>query len=166
MLNSSLPKGKGLNKLSYYHEKFGQERFAQIVPRTKQAGDSVGINFSYGGFIGNTFDSHRLIWKAYEEGGSKLQDKVVESLFKAYFEDEKSLGERSILKECAETAGMDASRFLEDESIGKEETLREIEEFKIKHRVSGVPFFIFDGKYTLSGAQPPEAILSVFEKIL
>jgi predicted DsbA family dithiol-disulfide isomerase len=166
MLNANLPKGTGVDKLSYYNQRFGQERVNQIISHMKQVGNSVGIKFSYGGSIGNTFDSHRLIWKAHEEGGSALQDKVVESLFKAYFEEEKSLGEKSVLRDCASRAGMDASSLLEDELMGKEETMAELNEFRSKYRVTGVPFMVIDGKFTLSGAQPPEDILFALEELL
>eukprot|EP00956_Cyclotella_meneghiniana_P040687 scaffold202735_cov23-Cyclotella_meneghiniana.AAC.1 len=50
-----------------------------------------GIEMEYGGTVGNTFDSHRLIWLAREVGGSELQDSVVERLFKAYFVENKSI---------------------------------------------------------------------------
>mmetsp|Transcript_52156 Transcript_52156/g.62764 ORF Transcript_52156/g.62764 Transcript_52156/m.62764 type:complete len:167 (+) Transcript_52156:253-753(+) len=166
MLNANAPKGKGVDKLSYYYQRFGQERVNQMIPHMKRVGDSVGIKFSYGGSIANTFDSHRLIWKAYEDGGPALQDKVVESLFKAYFEEEKSLGEESVLRDCASRAGMDASRLLEDELVGKEETMAELNEFRGKYRITGVPFMVIDGKFTLSGAQPPEDILFALEEIL
>jgi len=82
-LNANAPKGKGVNKMEMYLEKFGKARCDAMLPQMIQTGLSVGIRFSYGGFTGNTFDSHRLIWKARKEGGSELQDKVVESLFKA-----------------------------------------------------------------------------------
>uniref|UniRef100_A0A7S2W0N6 DSBA-like thioredoxin domain-containing protein n=1 Tax=Eucampia antarctica TaxID=49252 RepID=A0A7S2W0N6_9STRA len=137
-----------------------------MIPSMEQVAKKDGINMSYAGNIGNTFDSHRLIWKAHADGGSELQDRIVEELFKAYFENEKSLGDHDVLKECAEKAGMDATPLLNDQSMGQEETLAEMEEFRTKYRCSGVPFFVFDGKYDLSGAQPPEEIVSVLERLL
>eukprot|EP00957_Ditylum_brightwellii_P090075 6859814-Ditylum_brightwellii.AAC.1 len=89
---------------------------------------------------------------------------MVESLFKAYFEEEKSLGETEVLKKCCEDVdNMDCASILEDESTGHEEVLQEMEYFKQKYSISGVPFFIVDGKYELSGAQPPEAFLEIFD---
>lgn len=82
-LNPDAPGGRGVNKMDMYLEKFGKASCDAMIPRMTETGRAVGINFSYGGYTGNTFDSHRLIWKAREEGGSALQDKVVESLFKA-----------------------------------------------------------------------------------
>jgi len=169
-LDENTPKGRGVNKMDTYLEKFGKASCDAILPQMIQRGLAVGIRFSYGGFTGNTFDSHRLIWKAREAGGSELQDKVVESLFKAHFEEEKSMGELSVLVDCARRAGMsesDAREFLEDPNgPGSEEVQREMKQYRQKHRVTGVPFFVFGDKYTMSGAQPATEILSIFEKMI
>lgn len=166
-MNENLPKGKGLNKLQYYRDRFGAHKTDQMIPYMKQVGQSVNIQFSYGGSIGNTMDSHRLIWKAREEGGSVLQDKMVESLFRAYFENEQSLGETNVLKQCAERAGMnmeDIDAFLAS-AVGIEEVKREEYEYRSKWSCRGVPLFVIDNKFTLSGAQPPEEFLAVFQKL-
>ena len=170
-LNAAAPKGKGVNKMEMYIEKFGKSRMDAMLPQMKETGLKEGINFSYGGYTGNTFDSHRLIWKAKEVGGIDLQDKVVESLFKAYFEEEKSMGDLSVLIDCANRVeGMmddvSVKEFLEQSNNGKNETLKELEEYRRVYGVSGVPFFIFNEKYSLSGAQPPDEILSVFKKLV
>ena len=170
-LNAAAPKGKGVNKMEMYIEKFGKSRMDTMLPQMKETGLKEGINFSYGGYTGNTFDSHRLIWKAKEVGGIDLQDKVVESLFKAYFEEEKSMGDLSVLIDCANRVeGMmddvSVKEFLEESNNGKNETLKELEEYRRVYGVSGVPFFIFNDKYSLSGAQPPDEILSVFKKLV
>jgi len=169
-LNANALKGKGVNKMDMYLEKFGKARCDAMLPQMIQTGLSVGIRFSYGGFTGNTFNSHRLIWKAREEGGSELQDKVVESLFKAYFEEEKSMGETSVLVECAKRAGMGESgvkEFLEDTNgSATKEVQKELDGFRRNYRVSGVPFFVFNDNYTMSGAQPASEILSVFKKLV
>jgi len=165
-LNPDLPSGKGVDKMGYYNSRFGPERVRSMLPHMIQTGASEGIKFSYGGSIGNTFDSHRLIWKARDEGGAELQNKVVDAVFKAYFEEEKSLGENSVLEECAKNAGMDVTDLLEDKSIGNMEVSHEMKDFKTKYRCNGVPFFIIDGKHTLSGAQPPDEFLAIFEELV
>lgn len=181
-LNPTAPKGKGVNKMEMYRSKFGRERMEQMLPYMKETGRQEGIAFSYGGHTGNTLDSHRLIWKAKIMGGSKLQDRVVESLFEAYFEEEQSMGEVSVLVDCAVRAGMtttdnnmatmttegDVMEFLMDANQeGRNETVSEMNQYKHLYGVSGVPFFIFnDGEYTLSGGQPPEEFLAVFRKLM
>mmetsp|Transcript_25162 Transcript_25162/g.35444 ORF Transcript_25162/g.35444 Transcript_25162/m.35444 type:complete len:201 (+) Transcript_25162:251-853(+) len=169
-LNEDTPPGKGVDKMAYYHERFGADRIAQMIPYMKQVGESHGIKFSYGGHIGNTFDSHRLIWYARQVGGSELQDKMVEALFSAYFEQELSLGERSVLKSCAEKAGMstaDKEAVLEENSaIGAQEVKREMRQFRSKWRCTGVPMFIVDGQHTFSGAQPAEAFVPILKELI
>jgi len=172
-LNPNSPKGKGVDKMEMYIKKFGKARMDAMLPQMKKTGLNEGINFSYGGYTGNTFDSHRLIWKAREVGGSDLQDKIVESLFKAYFEEEKSMGELDVLESCIERVmrnGTDTAAttialkdFVNDANDGKDETKKELKEYG--NGVSGVPFFIFDNKYSVSGAQPADEILSIFEEL-
>eukprot|EP00566_Odontella_aurita_P028759 CAMPEP_0113592304 /NCGR_PEP_ID=MMETSP0015_2-20120614/37759_1 /TAXON_ID=2838 /ORGANISM="Odontella" /LENGTH=144 /DNA_ID=CAMNT_0000498799 /DNA_START=319 /DNA_END=753 /DNA_ORIENTATION=+ /assembly_acc=CAM_ASM_000160 len=141
----------------------------RMIPQMTKVGEEHGIKFSYGGRVGNTFDSHRLIWKAREEGGSELQDRVVESVFKAYFEEEKSLGEAEVLAMCAKRAGMEdyaAESVLEDRSyVGREEVEMEMASFRQKWDCRGVPLFVVDGKHPLSGAQSPESFLEVFDML-
>jgi predicted DsbA family dithiol-disulfide isomerase len=142
-----------------------------MIDNMKEIGEEVGISFSYGGSIGNSFDSHRLIWKAREEGGSKLQNQMVDAIFQAYFEEEKSLGVTSVLVDCAKNAGMEpsvVSDLLSPQgiSIGRNEVEQELREFAMKWNCSGVPLFIVGGKYPLSGAQPVAAFEKVFEKIV
>jgi len=155
--------------MEMYIEKFGKARINVMVPQMKETGLLEGINFSYGGSTGNTFDYHRLVWKAKEDGGIELQNKVVESLFQAYFEQEQSMGEVRVLIDCATRVGMDnAQEFLDNEENGKEETLKELDEYRRgRYNVTGVPFFIFNnGKYSFSGAQSSTEILSVFKQLV
>ena len=79
------PEGKGVYKMNMYYEKFGKERVDAMIPQMVQTGKALEppVNFSYGGFTGNTFNSHRIIYAAKEIGGAPLQDKVIEQFFKA-----------------------------------------------------------------------------------
>jgi len=168
-LDSSLPKGRGKRVIDAYTEKFGPQMVESMVPRMKAVGKEVGINFSYGGYIGNTFDSHRFIWQSRETGGSAMQDKMVEALFAAYFEEEKSMGDPDVLRACAEKAGMPSEiteKLLNDPRIGEGEVEKERKHFRNKWNCTGVPLFIVDGRFPLSGAQPAEAFDIVFEDIL
>jgi len=168
-LDASLPKGKGKLKLEAYKEKFGADRVASMVPYMASVGKEVGIDFSYGGYIGNTFDSHRFLWQARETGGSELQNKLVEALFQAYFEKEQSMGDVEVLKECANKAGLPSEvteSLLANPNLGAREVEEERLHFRRKWNCTGVPLFIVDGRFPLSGAQPPEAFDVIFEDIL
>ncbi len=96
-----------------------------------------------------------------------MQDKVVDQIFRAYFEEEKSLGETSVLEECASAAGIVGSiDFLSDPDAGAEEVRGEMREYDPRSfRCSGVPVFVVDGKHALSGAQESDAFLRVFGKL-
>jgi predicted DsbA family dithiol-disulfide isomerase len=166
-LNPNFPQGKGRDKMGYYYEKFGEANVKQMIPRMKATAAEHGINMNYGGTVGNTLDSHRLIWLAREVGGSELQDKVVESLFKAYFEDNKSIEEKEVIQECADEVGLgDKCReMLSDDSMGKAEVTKEKEDYGRAFDCSGVPMFIVDGKFVLNGAQEDTAFLRVFGRL-
>ena len=154
--------------MQMYEEKFGAERIQSMIPYMATVGEEVGIKFSYGGNIGNTLDSHRFIWKAREIGGSALQDKLVDALFAAYFENEQSLSDHKVLEACAKQAGMPAetiTELLQNESIGRSEVQDEMIQFRSQWNCTGVPLFVVNGKYPLSGAQPPEAFAEIFAKI-
>ena len=152
---------------SYYESKFGTDMVRSMIPRMQATAEEYGINMKYGGYVSNTFDSHRLIWKARELGGSDLQDKVVNQLFRAYFEENKSIGELNVLEECATKAGYDqsSSEFLSNDELGKTEVEEEKQMYGRSYQCTGVPMFIVDGKYKLSGAQEPSAFLRVFGKL-
>mmetsp|Transcript_11204 Transcript_11204/g.19147 ORF Transcript_11204/g.19147 Transcript_11204/m.19147 type:complete len:154 (+) Transcript_11204:373-834(+) len=152
--------------MNYYEQRFGAGMVQRMIPQMKAVAEEYGIKMEYGGHIGNTFNSHRLIWKAREVGGSDLQEKVVESLFKAYFEENRSLGEQTVLEDCASRAGYsDSSGFLSNSELGKHEVKDEMQQFGRDFQCTGVPMFIIDGKFVLNGAQESDQFLRVFAKL-
>jgi predicted DsbA family dithiol-disulfide isomerase len=104
--------------------------------------------------------SHRLIfWSATQE----KQDEVVASLFKAYFEDGLDIGDIEMLVECAARAGLDregARAFLQSEEGRQEVVASDV--YARRLGINGVPCFIVNRKYAVSGAQPPSAFVEVF----
>mmetsp|Transcript_22779 Transcript_22779/g.49328 ORF Transcript_22779/g.49328 Transcript_22779/m.49328 type:complete len:153 (+) Transcript_22779:375-833(+) len=152
--------------MKHYESKFGAAMVRNMIPQMKAVAEEYGIQMDYGGHVGNTMDSHRLIWKAREVGGSELQDRVVEQLFQAYFEKNKSLGEQTVLEECASKAGYEqSSDFLSNSELGTGEVRREMQEYGRAFQCTGVPMFIVDGNVKLSGAQESDAFLRVFAKL-
>jgi predicted DsbA family dithiol-disulfide isomerase len=166
-LDPTLPR-EGVDKLAHYRRKFGEERMAQMIPYMRAVGakESPPIAFSYGGRIGNTLDSHRLLALAYEQGGAALQGELVEALFRAYFEAERDVGSRDVLADAAAAAGMDraaVAAFLASDAKA-DDVKAEVEAFRRKHRVSGVPFFVLNGRLTLSGAQDVETFVDALQE--
>jgi len=108
-LDPSAP-SPGVNKLEHYHKKFGKGRVDSMVPYMKEQGAKVGIKFSYGGKVGNTLDSHRLVEFAKKKG---KQDECIEKLMSYYFEQEKDISDKKVLAQAANEIGIDAKELLE-----------------------------------------------------
>lgn len=148
-----------------YASKFGPERAAAIIERLEAVGKEVGINFSFGGKTGNTRDSHRVIQMAGQRG-EQMQEKVIQALFEAYFENEQDITSHEVLKAAAKKAGIEApevAKWLQGND-GGDQVDKEVTEAQM-HGISGVPNFTVQNKYEIGGAQDPEAFAQVFEKI-
>jgi len=168
LLDPSLPTAAPLNKRERYSQKFGAARFEAMEKQMIARGRTVGIEFSYGGSVRQTTDSHRLIARAFAVGGEPVQRAFVEAVFSGYFEHEQDVGDHDFLAACAVKAGVfsseaEAKTWLAG-TEGKEGVGQEIRE-AIQLGVSGVPFVILDDRYAVSGAQGQDTFLGIFRKI-
>jgi predicted DsbA family dithiol-disulfide isomerase len=111
---------------------------------------------------GNTFDAHRLLHLALDRG---VQDAVKERFLRATFTEGAPIGDRDTLVRLAAEAGLDAdeARLVLDGDKYADE-VRADEQQAAAYGITGVPFFVVDGKYGVSGAQPAELLLSVLER--
>lgn len=110
----------------------------------------------------NTFDAHRLLHYALEVGA---QDALKERLLRAYFSEGASIGDHEILVRLAEDVGLDGRKcaeILDGGRYGAEVRADEAEAYRLN--ISGVPFFVIDRQYGISGAQAPETILRVLNE--
>ncbi|KAF9887653.1 hypothetical protein FE257_009746 [Aspergillus nanangensis] len=175
-LNAHSPTYPGTEKQAFYESKFGTERTTAIFGRLAAVGQAEGIAFKFGGNTGNTRDSHRLLWYAAQKerdtaargddvvGG--LQTRVVEGLFRAYFEEEKNITDRAVLLEAAVQAGLEGSeveRLLKSDDGGVEVD-READRAR-RQLVTGVPYFMIQGQYAVEGADEPETFLEIFDRL-
>jgi len=106
-LNPTMPK-EGMDRTTYLETKFGSlKAFRQLEEQMLAAGRAEQISFAFDKLsrTPNTFNAHRLIWFGAREG---LQDAVVESLFRGYFEEGADIGCVSTLVQLAERAGLKA----------------------------------------------------------
>ncbi len=164
-LNPDMP-AEGLDRASYLNAKFGgPEGARQVYDRIRAAGRSVGIAFDFETMprTPNSVNSHRLIRRAGEAG---LQDAVVEALFRAYFLDGGDVSGVDSLVDIATAAGMDADdtrAYLESDA--DVDAVRAEDQHARRGGVQGVPFFVFNNKYAISGAQDPAVFHAAFEKI-
>ena len=164
-LNPGLP-GEGIPRERYVAEKFGgPERARDVYARVARAGQMAGIAFRFEAIQRqpNTVDAHRLIHLAGTKG---IQDAMVEGLFRAYFLEAVDLTRLENLAAIAADAGLDrdeATAYLRSE----QDRLRigTADHHARTIGVQGVPFFIFAQKFAVSGAQPPEVLLDVMQKI-
>jgi len=133
--------------------------------RLAMIGKSVDIDFKFGGKTGNTRDSHRLVQLGKKHGPEK-QTRVIEELFKAYFENEKDITSHEVLAQLGHDAGLDLAEvegWLASDNGGPEVD-REVQQAKSKF-ISGVPSFTINDRYHLEGAEDPSAFLEIFETI-
>jgi predicted DsbA family dithiol-disulfide isomerase len=155
-----------ISKQDYYVEKFGEYRTTMMHKRLSAIGKDVGIDFKYGGRTGNTRTSHRLIQLGLGKGGGELQTKVVQELFKAYFENEQDITSKDVLTTAGVKAGLEEDEvkaWLDSDDGGVE-----VDRFVADARnrgVEGVPDFVLNEKYQIGGAQESEAFLEVFEAL-
>lgn len=143
----------------------GVERPAGVGKELREMGKVEGIEFCGKGPTGNTFDSHRLISLAWREGGEKMQDALVEELFKNYFEQEKSMGDPDVLIAAGEKVGLkNVAEFLK----GDGETEQVMEDMKFEPvpglPVMGVPHYRVGPRFTFSGAQDVLTFEKMFER--
>jgi predicted DsbA family dithiol-disulfide isomerase len=160
-LNPDIPAG-GVDRASYLEAKFGgADRAREIYARVEAAGREVGIAFDFARIERqpNTLDAHRLIAFAQATDPARA-DALVERLFSAYFSEGANIGETEVLAQLAEEAGLDAAAaraFLASDD-GRADAAAADERTKAMG-IGGVPFFIFNRRLAVSGAQPPEVLL-------
>jgi predicted DsbA family dithiol-disulfide isomerase len=161
-LNPDMP-AEGMTRDDYVRAKFGGgDRPRQIYQAIADSGREAGIEFQFSRIsrTPNTVLSHRLVhWSAKNE----RQDEVVAELFKVYFEEGLDIGEIEVLVECARRAGLDAKlthRFLLSDEGRQEVVASDV--YARRLGINGVPCFIVNRKYAVSGAQPPSAFVEVF----
>jgi len=163
-LNPGLPPD-GVPRREYLERKFGgPARAGQIYDRVRSAGTQAGIAFDFERIQlqPNTRDAHRLVAWAQSQGDA---DALVEALFRAYFIEGRFVGSQEVLAEIAGASGFDAAAAADFLFSGHgTDEIGAAEARAADLGVSGVPFFIVDGRYGLSGAQPSEAIVGAIRR--
>lgn len=153
-LNPDLPR-EGVERRAYLEAKFGPGAAECVHARLREAGAQAGIDFRFEKIerSPNTFDAHRLLWLAGTQG---RQNTLAEALFTGYFLEGRDIGDRDTLTAIAAQAGLQhevQNVFAGD--AGVPQVRQDLAEAR-GLGISGVPFFIFNGRQALAGAQPPE----------
>jgi predicted DsbA family dithiol-disulfide isomerase len=163
-LNPTMPLD-GMNRKAYLEAKFGSlEAFGRMEEQLLAAGAEEQIPFAFEKIqrTPNTFAAHRLVWYAALQG---KQDEVVENLFGAYFLEGGNLGDVKILIHVAVEAGLD--RIETETFLASEKGVVEVKAEEAVGRrlgISGVPYFVFNGSISISGAQPPDIFVSAIRQ--
>jgi predicted DsbA family dithiol-disulfide isomerase len=143
----------------------GPERARSIFDRVTAVGASVGATFDFDRVANapNTADAHRLILLAAERGD---EWPVVNRLFRAHFAEGRDIGDAATLAELAGSIGLDPAhvrRYLasdrnRDAVVQSQRTAEGL-------GVTGVPFFVFRGRYGVSGAQPEDVLTRAIDLV-
>lgn len=125
----------------------------------------IGLTFDFEKMKpANTFDAHRLAQYAKTQGKAAL---LAEKLFKAYFTEGQNISDHGTLLSIAESAGLDRAEvenILQDKKAFADD-VRKDEALARQYGVTGVPFFVLNSKYAVSGAQPLETFKSALDKV-
>lgn len=164
-LNPDMPM-EGRNQKEYLMQKFGGEvKYQQITGHVTKVAAGEGLNFDFNNqhVSPNTRDAHRVIWFA-KRNGKQLEMK--EALMKAYFEQGVDLSKKENLAQVAAQVGIDYDEVMT--LLKSEEGLAEVtfaEQQNYQRNVTGVPFYIINNKYGISGAQPAESFVQALTQI-
>lgn len=162
-LNPNMPP-EGENTFAHVQKKYGStaERSAAARQAIKDRGQELGFTFNYGpeSRIWNTFDAHRLLHWAAEEG---KQLELKQALFKSTFTDQRPSNDPAALAEAAAEAGLDPAKARDILASGAHaEEVRAHEQLWRSRGIHAVPSIIINGRWLIQGGQPPQ----VFEQAL
>ncbi len=166
-LDPSIPTDipKKVSVYQYLAERKGisEEQSIRMHEGVVEMAKKAGLNYQFDkAIVANSFQAHRLIQKAKTKG---LADEMEERLFAAYFTEGKDCGDIQVLSELGKAIGLSeievADAFANDEYAYR--VKQDIQEAQ-SIGVNGVPFFVFNRKHGISGAQPPQLFLQTMQK--
>ncbi|WP_203362085.1 DsbA family oxidoreductase [Bacillus sp. REN10] len=140
------------------------EQVQQMTENVRHQAAEAGLSFNFDNMkSANTFQAHRLAKYAREQGKEK---EMVERLLKAYFTDSMNVNDQAVLVELAKEIGLHQESVQDLFASNRfSEEVRADENLARKLGVQGVPFFVINDKYAISGAQPTEAFLNALQKV-
>lgn len=165
-LDPSITPQPGKDVYTYLAERKGMtvEQSKEMHKGVAERAKSVGLDYNFDkAVISNSLEAHRIIQLAKTK---KLGDEIEEIFFKAYFTEGRDLNDGPTLIELAEKAGLNKEEVLDvlqSDTLFIKEVEHDINEAQ-QIGVQGVPFFVFDRKYAVSGAQPVEAFVQTIKE--
>jgi predicted DsbA family dithiol-disulfide isomerase len=144
----------------------GPEAGLRMIERVEAIAADEGMTWRHREAIRvNTLDAHRLLHLALETKGAAVQGVLKEALFAAYFADAENVADQAVLKRIADEVGLDADRV--DAVLTSEEYRGDVMADQAQataYGATGVPFFVVDRRYGVSGAQPAGQLTAVLEQ--
>jgi len=164
-LDPTLSPDETKTTFEYFKEKkgFPEAQAKQMIGQVAAMGKTAGIDFNFEkALITNTFSAHKLLHLAEK---NNVADKMEEALFIAHFIEGKNVGDSETLIAIAGSLGIDKSEAEEVLTSEKynDDVQKDFSEAR-NHGISGVPFFILNGKYSVSGAQPVEFFVNALQQ--
>jgi predicted DsbA family dithiol-disulfide isomerase len=157
---------EGIAWADFIRTKFGgPERARAIFDHVTGVGASVGAAFDFDRVANapNTADAHRVILFAAERGDEWL---VVDRLFRAHFAEGRDIGDAETLVELAANVGLDAAEVRRHlASDEKRDAVVRSQRMAEELGITGVPFFVFAGRYAVSGAQPEDVLTRAIDLV-
>ena len=157
---------KQQNTIDYFIETKGVNRSQaeEMLNRATEMAREAGLDFKLEeAVVANSFNAHRLIQLAKKHG---LGNEMEEALFKAHFIELKNIDDIDFLIVTGMEVGLEEQEVRETiKSDAYADAVKQDQKEVAKLGVQGVPFFVFDRKYGISGAQPTEAFLEIINKI-
>jgi predicted DsbA family dithiol-disulfide isomerase len=139
------------------------DKVHEMLERVTEVAQSVGLTYNYDAVHQtNTIKAHELMHFAKEHG---KQAEMKERLLSAYFVEGKHVGRIEDLADLAEEVGLD--RALAHQALTEGRFVADVKQDVAQaeaYGISGVPFYVIDGKYGVSGAQDPETFKNVLEQ--
>ncbi len=139
------------------------ERADGVQREMEQRAAEDGLEYHLDGQeFGNTFDAHRLLQLARVRG---RQGELLEAMYRAYFSEHGSVFDAGSLTALATSVGLDGEEVAQvlAGDLYAAEVRADIEQAH-EYGVTGVPFFVIDGKYAVPGAQSADVFVQVLEK--
>ena len=165
-LNPNMP-AEGQDRAEHIQQKYGLTKEQGNANRQNiiNRGSELGYEFSFpeSGRVYNTFKAHRLIhWAA----DFSLQTELKLALFDLYFKQGGNPSDEDSLLKCVELVGLDVqlARDILNSDLYSEQ-VRQDQQWNSQNGISAVPAFIFNDKYLVSGGQPPEVFMNVFNEL-
>jgi predicted DsbA family dithiol-disulfide isomerase len=144
----------------------GPEAGLRMIERVEAIAAEEGMTWRHREAIRvNTLDAHRLLHLALESKGALVQGELHEALFAAYFADAENVADHGVLKRIADEVGLDAERV--DAVLASDEYRGDVMADQAQataYGAGGVPFFVIDRRYGVSGAQPADQLGAVLER--